>query len=358
MKIIHCSDIHLGASMTTRLSMEQAAARREELLHTFMRMVDYAQNEQIEAILIAGDLLDTDYADIKTRNVLIDIVASHPDIRFFYLCGNHDEDNLLLSSASLPDNLFTFTHSWRTFDLGGAKLTGVILGEKNADIYASLTLDPADYNIVMLHGGKTGGRDYDNPDTVNLDALKHKNIDYLALGHLHTYQTGALDKRATYCYSGCLEGRGFDECGEKGFVVLDLGPEGHTTTFVPFARRKLYEIEVDISYCASLSDFSSAIARALTEPTSGDFVRLVFVGEYDENSQKYFNIATLEYREKYYYFEYKDKTRPRIDIESFRGDISIRGEFVRVVEASDLSDDEKREIIMLGLRALSGEEVE
>ena len=48
--------------------------------------------------------------------------------------------------------------------------------------------------------------------------LKNKNIDYLALGHVHKYKMEKLDNRGIYCYSGCLEGRGFDECGDKGCV--------------------------------------------------------------------------------------------------------------------------------------------
>ena len=53
-------------------------------------------------------------------------------------------------------------------------------------------------------------------------ALKNKNIDYLALGHIHGYKEAPLDGRGKYCYPGCLEGRGFDECGKKGFVLLNI----------------------------------------------------------------------------------------------------------------------------------------
>ena len=52
--------------------------------------------------------------------------------------------------------------------------------------------------------------------------LKEKNIDYLALGHIHEYSQGQIDLRGKYAYSGCLEGRGFDELGEKGFILIDV----------------------------------------------------------------------------------------------------------------------------------------
>ena len=48
---------------------------------------------------------------------------------------------------------------------------------------------------------------------------KEKNIDYLALGHVHEYRSGQLDGRGVWAYSGCPEGRGFDETGKNAFAV-------------------------------------------------------------------------------------------------------------------------------------------
>lgn len=66
----------------------------------------------------------------------------------------------------------------------------------------------------------------DNPDdseNLNLNRLRGKGIDYLALGHIHQHREEKLDDRGIYVYSGCLDGRGFDECGEKGFVLVETG---------------------------------------------------------------------------------------------------------------------------------------
>ena len=62
--------------------------------------------------------------------------------------------------------------------------------------------------------------------------------------------------RDRYCYSGCLEGRGFDECGQKGFVVLDIDDEKLTAgfSFVPFAYRSLYTLYVDVTCLLYTSD--------------------------------------------------------------------------------------------------------
>ena len=59
MKIIHCADLHLDSKMTANLSKEQAKERKMEILRTFSRMVEYAKNNQVSVIIIAGDLFDT-----------------------------------------------------------------------------------------------------------------------------------------------------------------------------------------------------------------------------------------------------------------------------------------------------------
>ena len=59
MKIIHCADLHLDSKMTANLDKDKARERKAELLRTFERMITYASQNQVEAILIAGDMFDT-----------------------------------------------------------------------------------------------------------------------------------------------------------------------------------------------------------------------------------------------------------------------------------------------------------
>ena len=73
--------------------------------------------------------------------------------------------------------------------------------------------DPARLNILVLHG------DAENPaspyDPVSSAALAASGLDYAALGHIH--RRGERRDGGTLCaWPGCLMGRGFDECGEKG----------------------------------------------------------------------------------------------------------------------------------------------
>lgn len=355
MKLIHCSDIHLGASMRTHLSPEKARKRQEELLATFSRMVNYAVTEGVAGIIIAGDLLDTAECDIKTRNFLLDTIREAP-VEVYYLCGNHDENSMLLSSE-LPKNLHIFGTKWTKFNLGEVTITGATLGTDNEELYRSLSLSPNAFNIVVLHGLDKYGSNINEPDTVNLDMLKNKNIDYLALGHIHSYREGKLDYRATYCFCGCLEGRGFDECGEKGFVLLDINKGQFTRKFVPFARRTLYEVPVDITGLRTTREIINKISDTL-DVSPDSLVRVVLTGEYTVDTEKSLSLIESWFDTRYFYFQVRDSSRLQIDLNAYRNDISIAGEFVRMVEESDLDDAEKERVINMGLNALAGREVD
>ena len=94
-----------------------------------------------------------------------------------------------------------------------------------------------------------------------------------------------LDARGMYCYPGCLEGRGFDECGPHGFVILEIDETSHqlTTMFVPFAKRQLYTIEVDVTHCHTTQEILHQIADALlvTDCDDDSSLILVLLGEID-----------------------------------------------------------------------------
>lgn len=105
-------------------------------------------------------------------------------------------------------------------------------GENSLSLYSSLRLSEDDINVVIMHGDISEGA---GEDKIKLPLLKDKNIDYLALGHIHRSYAKSLGSRGIARYSGCLEGRGFDETGEKGFyeVTVDENEKGS----IPSLRR-------------------------------------------------------------------------------------------------------------------------
>ena len=61
--------------------------------------------------------------------------------------------------------------------------------------------------------------------------------------------------------------------------------------------------------------------------------------------------------EEYFFGKVYDRTELKIKIEDFLTDKTVRGEFVRTVWESSLSDKEKHDVIMCGINALKGEDL-
>ena len=159
--------------MSTHFTPTQARERQNELLATFGRMVDYANENNVNVILIAGDLLDTDSGNLRASEYVLSTIRANPSICFLYLVGNHDSNSLILAGDNLPKNLFTFGKKWRSYEFGNVVITGIEIG-KNNNIYNSLVLDPNKINIVTLHGQEITGQKKDG-EVINIDALKGKN---------------------------------------------------------------------------------------------------------------------------------------------------------------------------------------
>lgn len=353
MRFIHCADLHLDSKMTSNLSREQAKERKMEILRTYSRMIDYAKENKIDGIIIAGDLFDTRNISATARNMVKDSIMSNPQIEFYYLKGNHDSDNFFSKLDDIPENLHLFNEEWTTYDCGNISLSGIEIDSGNeSTLYNSLVLDNDKYNIVIMHG---------QIGQINLNALKNKGIDYLALGHVHEYQNEPIDNRGIYCYSGCLEGRGFDECGAKGFVVLDVDEQQLTAgfSFVPFAYRNLYTIYVDVTGAMTTQDAAVKIEDELAKNpySSRSLVKIVLVGEVDVDCEINTDFLKDMFEEYFYYEKVYDETKLLINYSDYEKDVSLKGEFIRMVLQSDMSEEKKSEVIRCGIMALSGEEI-
>ena len=187
MKFIHCADLHLDSRMESNLSLDQEKQRREELLATFSRMVDYAQENDVRAILIAGDLFDKQHIRKEVRERVQLKIEENPGIDFLYLRGNHDFVDFLDEMEQIPANLKLFKEEeWTAYEYEeGVTVTGREISNRNYRLLTeSLVLDEEKCNIVILHGKEAGSGGGDHTRVVDIPSYKEKYIDYLALGHL------------------------------------------------------------------------------------------------------------------------------------------------------------------------------
>ena len=90
MKILHCADIHFGSKIESKFPKEKSDERKREVRAAFLRMVEYAKRNNIGAIILAGDIFDSDRPLKRDKEYFYSVVRNTPEIDFLYLCGNHD----------------------------------------------------------------------------------------------------------------------------------------------------------------------------------------------------------------------------------------------------------------------------
>ena len=352
MKILHTADLHIDSPLTSHLSADKVRERRAELFSTLSAMVESSAQSGIRIMIVAGDLFDSDKITKTAKKRTLSLIAAHSEISFFYLPGNHEEGGLISGEEALPENLFLFGEEWTYFASGDLVIAGRSTTSK--DMFNTLSLPADKRNIVVLHGELRDRSD--EGGVIGKRDAAGKNIDYLALGHYHSYSAERIDDRCTAVYSGTPEGRGFDELGDKGFVLVDSSDTELSHRFVPFARRRLHEIVADVSGASDLYELERRADTALSAIPDSDLVRLILTGY----RQVGFSVDTAaldaRFGRNFYYFEIKDETRLKISAADYERDLSLKGEFIRLVMAdTSLSDRKKEEIIACGLAALLGE---
>ena len=357
MRFIHCADLHLASKLESRFSPEKAKIRRRELFETFRRIADDAETQGVRAVLISGDIFDEGKPPVSAVKQFIEIVKAHPAVDFLCLAGNHDES--LAGRQDLPENLLTFDDQWKYYSYEDADIYGVELTKANcAHVAQSLRMNENRVNIVMLHGQVVESSVQPDDQTIVLPLFSGKGIDYMALGHIHSYKTGALDRRGVWCYSGTPEGRGFDECGEKGCVWLDVEKGKLQSEFIPCAKRTIRSVVCDLTGANGDSDVEERVKDALSSVSKEDIVQLRLVGSLPAQTRFHLIGVRACLENGFFGYELKNAVKTAIDPEEYKDVLSLKGEFIRRVSAEDLPEEEKARIIRCGLLALEGEEVD
>lgn len=359
MKFIHTADLHLDSKINS-FSSEKAKIRREEIVRSFERLCEYATNNDITAVIISGDMFDTDRISNKTFLRIINAISKAEKTDFLCLNGNHDEKNAFYGKDCLPSNLKFFSDEWTYFKYYNVVITGISFSNKNiATFYDTLSLEKDKINIVSLHGQIAGYNTKDNAELISIPKLKNKNIDYLALGHIHSYLTGEIDLRGRYAYSGCLDARGFDELNEKGFVLIETDENSLKTQFVAFSSREVFEtnlkLEKDKNFYGEIDDFMCDIKSKIS---SKNILKVNVNGEISADYNLDLETLNKRLNEEYFYAKVVDKTTLKISLEDYENDKSIVGEFVRNVLTSDLDKELKDKVLLCGINALNKKEIE
>lgn len=356
MKILHVADLHLEGGYA-RVGSEKNKLLKEEGLSLFEQLIDVAKKEKMSAVLLCGDLFDKLNVRKSTKKFVASQISACPEIKFFYCLGNHDHKSLF--EEDCPENLIIFPTEFTKYDLGEVVIGGnSVVKYVKSDFVRSVDFDKDRLNIFMLHACLSSAN-YDDCLTFEVKDLKNKNIDYLALGHIHTRMEGKIDERGEWVYAGNGCKYGFGNY-PRGYVLIDIQDGKLSWERRNFkTARNFFDEYVDISACENAMNIKMLIAQKVAEIGKENFVRVFLKGECNENFEKHIQMLIEEFSERFFYFDIRDESKIRLDLEKIAAEtLSLKAELIKLVYASDLLEEDKSACIKAGLSALRGEEVE
>ena len=349
MKLLHSADWHLDAPLTGR-TPEQAALLRKAALSLPDKIAELCRRENCDLMLLSGDLFDGPYT--KESVSAVKSALAEAGVPVFIAPGNHDPyrpDSPWVREI-WPENVRIFTQQ---------AVQSVVLPDLDCRIYgAAFTKPYADgilegfrancderYAIGIFHG------DASQPDSpycpITTLQVQESGLDYLAMGHIH--KGGQFCAGSTLCaWPGCPMGRGYDETGEKGALIVTL--EGSAESrFVPLGLPRFYD----------KSCTTDALPSVLPPSPTIDFYRITLTGEsgpvdMEELSRRFSYIPNLEFR---------DRTVATLDIWGSAGQDTLEGLYFSLLHSAMEQQDEKtaRQVLLaarISRQILNGQEVQ
>ncbi|MDW7771492.1 MAG: DNA repair exonuclease [Desulfobulbaceae bacterium] len=272
MRFIHTADIHLDSPLKGLETYEDAPIDeiRGATRRAFDNLIDLAIEEEVDFVLIAGDLYDGDWKDYNTGLFFAGRIGrlAKAGIRVFIVSGNHDAASRITRAMPLPDNVTMFPAA-RPRSVKLDELGVIIHGQSypspsvTRNIAAHYPQHDADYfNIGLLHTSLTGRDGHENYAPCTEAELLSKGYDYWALGHVHRREVVAEDPWIVF--PGNIQGRHIKETGVKGATLVTV-EDGRITEV---RQRELDVLRwtictVDLSGCATRAAVHEQVRSAM-----------------------------------------------------------------------------------------------
>ena len=277
---IHTADIHLDSPL------KSLALRNPELADlvahatrtTLSRVVDLCLAEQVQALLIAGDLYDGGQTSMKTAGFLVRELArlSAAGIATYVIRGNHDAASRITRELQMPDGVHVFAGraGCEEVDWNGHPVAvhGISFNKPHApdsllDRFAAPK--PGAFNIGLLHTSLGGSPGHDPYAPCTLTELQATGFEYWALGHIH--KRAAHPGPTTVVMPGCPQGRDMGEAGEKTVTQVRVDDAGGVTlTAHALAAARFDRVEVPCQGIDGWGALVTALKSALSlDPPEG-----------------------------------------------------------------------------------------
>ena len=302
MKIVHCSDLHLGKRLSG--TKDYVTKRYMDFFNAFATFVDKVEEIKPDVCLIAGDIFDKKEINpdiLSKTEYLFKRLKNNVKKEIIAIEGNHDNSRILeeswLEYLQEQNILKVFYYNKDFEEKNYLKIDDINfypVGYPGFMINEALTklsekLNPQEKNIVIVHTGISGSTNT-LPGLVStsiLDLFKDKAI-YIAGGHIHSFTTYPKEK-PYFFVSGSLEFSNIqnEKSDKKGFILFDTDTLNYE--FIELEHRK--RIKKDFSY-TNFSNLENEFENFVKELNlTGEEILVISVSL---NNNDYINTENLE----------------------------------------------------------------
>lgn len=294
-RFVHTADVHLDSPLRS-LALRDAeladlignATRR-----AFVNTIDLCLAEQVDALLLAGDLYDGEQTSMKTARFLAEQLRRlhEAGIRTFIIRGNHDALSKITHELVFPETVYVFGGRAEAVAIDRSKgdIPVVVHGLSFAKPHAPESLvskykPPTEgaVNIGLMHTSLGGAVGHDPYAPCSVSDLQATGFRYWALGHVH--KRSVVNGDCTIVMPGIPQGRHINESGPKSVSLVTVADDGsilieeRDVSIAQFDR-----VPVDATGIDDWRDMATAITeklRAAREVTSSDHLvsRLLVTG--------------------------------------------------------------------------------
>jgi len=357
MKFIHAADLHIDSPLLGLYCYEGAPAERlrEATRRAFENLITLAIDEQVDFVIVAGDLFDGQWRDMQTGLFTARQFRRLCDVKIkvYLVRGNHDAASQVRQAITWPGNVHEFSvrkaETVCLDDLGVALHGRGFAQPEVTDDPVPEYPDPVPglFNIGVLHTNVGGSEDHPRYAPTSRATLEAKGYDYWALGHIH--KRCAVAERPYIGYSGNTQGRHVRETGAKGCLLVSV-EDGQLASaeFRPidvvrwhWARVTLNErdglpelydaVKQELLNCRQASDGRFAAVRLNIGGRCAAHETLLNSGPRSEAIAEIRNLANgLD--EEVWVEEIRFETSPPVDLEKLRAGGDLLGEMLRHIE--------------------------
>ncbi|WP_216829371.1 metallophosphoesterase family protein [Alkalihalobacterium elongatum] len=291
LRFIHTADLHLDSPFKGLAHLPEPILKQihESSFQSFIRIVDLAIEQQVDFVLISGDLYDHDQRSLKAQLFLRREFArlDKQSIQVYIIHGNHDHlsgdwvsinwtENVKLFSSELEYKRFV-SQEGVSAHIYGFSYPERELFDRKVDLFEKI--DGADFHIGMLHGQEQGLTGHNPYSPFHTKELEEKEFDYWALGHIHQM----IQLKPTIFYPGNIQGRHRKETGEKGCLLVEIGEENRINVYFHSTAPLIWEtLEISINDMQTDEQFLAYCEQIIEEKRSlsrSYMIHLNFIGE-------------------------------------------------------------------------------